>query len=188
METTPFSNPANDLALREYGASAEDAIFAAKLDINGFASSFSHCEQFADYVAQFVTSNRHESDRMNSMLAMCLNETLEMAYRYHGGAGALWIEARQIPAERNPEGGLALLTSIPVDPATMPAYEWCRGLLTRPDALESYRELARHGFEDAEHKTGLIELVLVHGVALSIHAEASSDQVTIVIIMPDDKQ
>ena len=181
-----LERPSMAETFREYRASADDAIFAAKLDVNGFSASFKHCEQFADYVSQFVTSNRQESDRLNSILSMCLNETLEMAYRYHGDNGALWIEVRQVPPGRAPEGTLLVITSIPADKAAISAYEWCSAQLQRTDAKDAYRDFVRHGFEDTDHKTGLVELVLIYGIELSIHTEPSTDRVTIVMAMRDD--
>lgn len=174
------------ISLSEFEAGADHAIFAAKLDIGGFSIGFPHCEQFADYVAQFVTSNRQESDRLNSMLSMCLNEALEMAYRYHSDRGALWIEVRQSPPVAGKRARLSVITSIPVDESSMEAYVWCQEQIERPDAASSYSSLAEAGFDQVEDKTGLVELVLVHGVDLSIQVEPETGRVLIVISMDDD--
>ncbi len=184
MEKLELPNTASEL--REFGANADNTIFSAKLDIDGFSASFKHCEQFADYVSQFVTSNRQESDRLNSLLSMCLNETLEMAYRYHSAEGALWIEVRELSAGKTPDVALVVVTSIPADGTAMSAYEWCRDQIGSSQAKDSYRDLVRQGFGDAKHKTGLLELVFVHGIDLSIHTEPSTDRVTIVMAMRDD--
>lgn len=166
-------------SLHEYGATANEAIFAAKFEVNGFASSFHHCEQIADYVAQFVTSNYYEPERLGTMVSMCLNEVLEAAFRHHRGRDALWIEVRQLRAEDEGDGPLVVVISIPADGAVIAVYEQCRARIEDRYALDSYRELLRNGFADSSDIIGLVELATVYDIDLSIHTEPSAERVTI---------
>jgi hypothetical protein len=133
-------------------------LIKATLALDAFSSDWKHCDQTANYLAQFVSADRPDPSVFSNLLSTVLNEILEVVYGHHPGVGAALVAISALGQEIHIE------LTLPVDEATRQFYAEALEPLSREDPMTLYqRELERLYSGPPHPAMGLYELAADYG-------------------------
>ena len=136
-------------------------LIKATLALDAFSSDWKHCDQTANYLAQFVSADRPDPSVFSNLLSTVLNEILEVIYGHHPGMGSALVAIGTVRQEIHIE------ITLPVDDTTRRFYaEALDPLKTEDPAVLYQRELERLYSGPPHPAMGLYELAADYGAKI----------------------
>lgn len=158
-----------------YNSESVTPIISATLALDAFKSDWQHCDQLSNYLAQFMSLDRHNPTIFINRLSTAINEVLEVVYHYNSGIGTAVISV----GTRNSD--IHLEFAVPVNEADRRFYDEALDSLAKEDPRVLYRrELERLFTEEPHPAMGLYELAADYGARFE---KRQSDDSKVTVVM-----
>jgi hypothetical protein len=153
-----------------------------EMDVDVFASNWTHCDRISSYLARMVSHNRTDSLLYANLFSSALNELLETAFRNHRSGGQFRCHVlRSGPIDR-------IELTIPADGDQALFYEETVRALHSPSVSERYRQ-ALFAAGPIDPRIGLYELAVDYGTRFSVeHAGPTALRLIAEFALEDSEQ
>lgn len=150
-------------AVQERAASGQfRPMLEVEMDVDVFASNWSHCDRISSYLARMVSHNRTDSLLYSNLFSSALNELLETAFRIHRIRGGLFQchVLRKGPVDR-------IELTIPVTEDQEAFYSSAISAVGGRSISDLYRD-ALFAAGPLDERIGLFELAVDYGAVFSV--------------------
>ena len=149
-------------ATRSATATAEfRPMIEIEMDVEVFASNWSHCDRISSYLARMVSHNRTDSLLYTNLFSSALNELLETVFRRHSGGGKFRCNVLRMDDVDRIE------LTIPIDNSQAAFYTEAVKALHGPMVSDQYRQ-ALFSEGPLDPRIGLFELAVDYGAVFSV--------------------
>jgi hypothetical protein len=138
-----------------------------EMDIDVFASNWTHCDRISTYLSRMVSHNRTDSLLYSNLFSSALNELLETVFRTHQAGGRFRCHVLRAGAIDRIE------LTIPTDSEQEAFYTDAVRVLRGANVSDRYRQ-ALFSAGPVDPRIGLYELAVDYGASFSVERSGGS--------------